>query len=144
MENTSQVLATSANRKVHLAWGHTLKPLCNRDQVSDIVAQLPESGQEHTVSALLTAKVAPSRLCGHCFYPRFRAIYKAAAKTSLNAAPKTSGLPFGTQCLDADGTTWERQGNSDRWSQPGVNGHAVGCPTTEQLRPWGPFKLLTT
>lgn len=73
-------LATTGNRKVHFEFeiGHLGGlPSCNSGgPVVERLADLDEDGgQAETLAALLTAGIAPSRLCGHCFQRRMRAIY---------------------------------------------------------------------
>ncbi|QYN17506.1 hypothetical protein [Amycolatopsis sp. DSM 110486] len=71
------VIGTATTRKVHMAWGHNGNALCGGGiVVTDSLGDLAD-GQETTIAALLAAKVAPTRLCGKCFYPRLRAIYRA-------------------------------------------------------------------
>jgi hypothetical protein len=74
------VIGATETRKVHLAFGSNGNMLCGRGQITTHVADLADEGQAGTIAALKAAKVAPSRLCGPCFYPRFRAVYRAAAK----------------------------------------------------------------
>lgn len=75
--NADVVLATTTyGRKVHMAMG--ARPFCGlkAGQVDEVLSVIDE-GVEGTIAGLLAAKVAPSRLCGHCFYVKTRAAYRA-------------------------------------------------------------------
>jgi hypothetical protein len=72
------IATTTYGRKVHMAMG--ARPVCGlkAGQVDEVLAVIDE-GIEGTIAGLLAAKVAPSRLCGHCFYVKTRATYRATA-----------------------------------------------------------------
>lgn len=86
MTNTDMVLATTnTGRKVHMSLGGK-RPLCGpkAGAVEDVLGVMGD-GIEGTMSALIAAKVAPSRLCGHCFYTQTRMSYAATVKAAKAA-----------------------------------------------------------
>lgn len=73
-----QIATTTTGRKVHMVWQG--RPMCGpkSGSVDQVIGELGDDGIEGTIAGLLAAKVAPSRLCGHCFYITTRTAYKAA------------------------------------------------------------------
>lgn len=73
------IAATSTTgRKIHMGWdnGKLFCQLTSSGARADQeITELPDSGQEATITALTAVNVAPSRLCGHCYSPKFRKAY---------------------------------------------------------------------
>lgn len=72
-----QIVTTTTGRKVHMVWQG--RPMCGpkSGSVDQVVGSLGE-GLPGTLSGLQAARIAPSRLCGHCFATRTRAAYRAS------------------------------------------------------------------
>jgi hypothetical protein len=71
-----EIATTTTGRKVHMVWQD--RPMCGprSGSVDQVVGSLGD-GLSGTISGLQAAKIAPSRLCGHCFAARTRAAYRA-------------------------------------------------------------------
>ncbi|WP_435110179.1 hypothetical protein [Nocardiopsis synnemataformans] len=72
------IAATSTTgRKIHMGWdsGQLFCQLTpSGARVKDIITELGD-GAEATIDALAAAKVAPSKLCGHCYSRYLRSRY---------------------------------------------------------------------
>jgi hypothetical protein len=80
---TDMVIATTnTGRMVHMSLSGR-RPLCGPKggEVDQVLGTLGE-GIEGTLAGLATAAVAPSRLCGHCFYAQTRMAYRAFVKAA--------------------------------------------------------------
>lgn len=71
------LITAPGTNKVHIGWSRDNSSTC-RVLTGTFVATLPEDAHDGAAPALLEAGIAPSRLCGSCFFPEFRADYKAA------------------------------------------------------------------
>lgn len=72
-------LATAGTRKVHFEFSWLPgKTACDSGTtVDNRLGELAEDGgQDQTITALRALRIAPSRLCGHCFAARIRHTYK--------------------------------------------------------------------
>lgn len=67
---------TTTGTKVHMSFGGT-RPMCGpkAGSVDKVLLDMADLG---AIGALLAANVAPSRVCGHCFYAQTRHAHKAA------------------------------------------------------------------
>lgn len=86
MDLTVVIGTTGTGRKVHMAYRESGQLLCDfggrSPKLTTEIAELSdEGGQENTLAVLLNSKVAPSRLCAHCFGKRIRSTYVALLRT---------------------------------------------------------------
>lgn len=86
MDLTVVIGTTDTGRKVHMAYRAGGQLLCDfggfSPKLTTEIAELAdEGGQENTLAVLHASKVAPSRLCAHCFGKRIRSVYVARLRT---------------------------------------------------------------
>jgi hypothetical protein len=70
------IATTDTGRQVHLALG---KRTCCTESVDQVIAVLDDTNPDSRAVLLETLhanRVAPSRLCGHCFYAQLRMAYR--------------------------------------------------------------------
>lgn len=70
-------LATAGTRKVHFEFSWLAgKTACDSGTTVDSrLGEIPDGGQAETIATLHALRIAPSRLCGHCFPIRTRRDY---------------------------------------------------------------------
>lgn len=91
MDITVAIGSTDQGHKVHMGYKATGRLLCaftaTAPHMTEQIADLDdEGGQDGTIAVLTANKVAPSRLCAHCFGKRIRSVYAARLRAAREAA----------------------------------------------------------
>uniref|UniRef100_UPI003F494790 hypothetical protein n=1 Tax=Nonomuraea sp. CA-251285 TaxID=3240002 RepID=UPI003F494790 len=121
MDTTVAIGTTNQGRKVHMAYKASGQLLCTvtpaAPGMTTVIADLhDDGGQDNTLAILLANRIAPSRLCAHCFFRRIRSLYIArfaqarhiqelfAARPALTTTAHVVALNVGMTARDAQNT----------------------------------------